>query len=290
MMKLPLGTAVAAILFILLEPRLAAQQPSFRSSALAVRVDVLVTNGGKPVGGLTAQDFELRDNGITQSITLADAEGMPLNVVLALDTSSSMTGARQADLVAAGRAVIDGLKPVDRVALTTFSHTVSPSIGLTSDMALARGALARLTPNGRTSLMDGAYVALAATLAQPGRSLVIICTDGSDISSWLEPTEVIESAKRSNAVLYAVTSADTRHVAALEDLASVTGGEMVRVTSSRDLGGMFRKILDDFRTRYVLSYTPSGVASGGFHRLEVRVKRRGVTVRSRPGYVGEGAQ
>jgi hypothetical protein len=54
--------------------------------------------------------------------------------------------------------------------------------------------------------MDAAYVALTTTLAQAGRSLVVVCTDGADTSSWLEPQEVLESAKRSNAVLYAVTA------------------------------------------------------------------------------------
>jgi hypothetical protein len=42
----------------------ASQRPSFSSSALGVRVDVLVTDGRNAVGGLTAPDFELRDNGV----------------------------------------------------------------------------------------------------------------------------------------------------------------------------------------------------------------------------------
>ncbi len=110
--------------------------------------------------------------------------------------------------------------------------------------------------------MDGVYVALTSTLAQPGRSLVVVCTDGSDISSWLRPEDVVESAKRSNAVIYAVTSADVQRVSSLEKLTDATGGDMLRVASSADLRGAFQAILQEFRSRYILAYTPSGVTAG----------------------------
>ena len=106
--------------------------------------------------------------------------------------------------------MLGGLLPVDRAALTTFSHAVMPRIPLTSDLDAVREALRSFTPSGLTAVMDGVYVALTTTLAQSGRSLVVVCTDGSDVSSWLRPDDVIESAKRSNAVIYAVTSADAR--------------------------------------------------------------------------------
>jgi VWFA-related protein len=134
--------------------------------------------------------------------------------------------------------------------------------------------------------MDGAYVALMATLAQTGRSLVVVCTDGYDTSSWLKPEEVLESAKRSNAVVYAVTAAQSRRRSPLKDLTDATGGHMLEVTSSGDLRGAFQKILQDFRSRYILAYSPKGVSTEGFHRLDVRVKRRGLTVKARPGYIG----
>jgi VWFA-related protein len=264
----------------------ASQQASYRSSTLGVRVDVLVTEGHRPVAGLAAQDFEVRDNGVVQSIEVVDATDIPLNVVLALDTSRSTAGTRQADLIAASKALLDGLRPADRAALTTFSHAVVPRTALTADLAGIREALSRITPSGRTAVMDGVYVALTSTLAQPGRSLVVVCTDGADISSWLRPDDVVESAKRSNAVIYAVTSADARRVSSLEALTDATGGDMLRTASSADLRGAFQKILQDFRSRYIVVYTPTGVPMAGFHRLDVRVKRRGLTVRARPGYIG----
>src|SRR6478735_3329854 len=95
---------------------LAAQR--FSSNTLGVRVDVLVTENGKPLGGLTAQDFVVRDNGIVQRVSVIDPTDVPVNALLALDTSASIVGRRRSDLIAAGEALIDGLKPIDRVGLT----------------------------------------------------------------------------------------------------------------------------------------------------------------------------
>jgi VWFA-related protein len=280
----------AAVLPVLLlsGPSLSSQKRSFSSSTLAVSVDVLVTDGRNPVAGLTAADFELRDNDVLQTIDLVDTSDVPVNAVLALDTSASTAGQRQRDLIAASEALIDGLRPADRAALITFSHAVFPRIGLTSDLAAVRSELRRITPAGETAIMDGTYVALTATLSQSGRSLVVVCTDGYDTSSWLQPEEVLESAKRSSAVIYAVTAAEARRRSPLKDLTDATGGHMLPVAANGDLRGAFQRILGDFRSRYILAYSPQGVPTDGFHRLDVRVKRRGLTVKARPGYIGVG--
>lgn len=269
-------------------PVRAFQKQTFSSGALGVRVDVLVTDRGKPVGGLTASDFELRDNGVLQTIDVLDASDVPVNAVLALDTSASTAGRRQRDLIAAGEALLDGLRPADRAALTTFSHVVTPTIALTSDLAAVRAELRRISPDGETAIMDGTYVALTETLSQSGRSLVVVCTDGYDTSSWLLPEEVVESARRSSAVIYAVTAAEARSRSPLKDLTDATGGHMLPVAKNGDLRGAFQRILQDFRSRYILSFSPQGVPAEGFHSLDVRVKRRGLSVKARPGYIGVG--
>jgi hypothetical protein len=70
----------------------------------------------------------------------------------------------------------------------------------------------------------------------------------------------------------------------LRDLSETTGGRLLRGDGNQDLAGVFIKVLDEFRQRYVLTYTPKGVPGIGWHELSVRVKRRGVSVKARPGY------
>ena len=260
---------------------------TFSSRTLGVRVDVLVTDGHNPVAGLTAGDFELRDNGVVQRIEVVDAHDIPINAILALDTSSSTTGQRQKDLITAGQAFLDGLTPVDRAALTTFSNFVIPAVPLTSDLAQVRSGVAKIVPEGRTAILDGLYVALAATFDEPGRFLVVVCTDGSDTASWLDPVEVQQALQRSNAVVYAVTSADARRSPALKDATDASGGHMLQVRGSAELRATFERILREFRTRYVLAYEPQGVAPGGFHQIDVTVPHRRLTINARRGYVGQ---
>jgi VWFA-related protein len=159
-------------------------------------------------------------------------------------------------------------------------------VPLTADVASVRQAINRLSPHGDTSLFDGTYAALVSTLQETGRSLVVVCTDGRDTTSWLEPDEVLESARRTNAVVYIVATGGARRWGVLKDLADATGGQLMELASSADLRPQFQKILDEFRSRYVLTYTPVGVTRDGFHRLDVRVRRGGLTVKARPGYIG----
>ena len=74
------------------------QTPAFRSGVESVRVDVLVTRDGRPVTNLRPADFDVLDNGVPQRIDYAAFEEIPLNVVFALDASSSVAG-RQTELL-----------------------------------------------------------------------------------------------------------------------------------------------------------------------------------------------
>ena len=273
---------------MLVSPGTAAQQPRFSSNTLGVRVDVLVTKGNRYVSALTAADFELRDNGVLQQVDVIDPNDVPLNAVLALDVSASTAGPRLSDLITASHTLLDGLRPADRAALTTFNHAVTPRVPLTGNVSTIKAALSAIEPSGDTGVMDGLYAALMTTQAEAGRSLVIVCSDGRDTASWLDPDEVLEAAKRSNAVIYAVAAGRARRWEALKSLTDATGGYTIEIESSKDLAGEFRKILEDFRSRYILTFVPRGVAEGGFHRLDVRVRRGGLTVKARPGYIGKG--
>ena len=119
-----------------------------------------------------------------------------------------------------------------------------------------------------------------------GRSLLIVFSDGVDSSSWLEADAVLDTAKRSDVVVYSA-EVGTRRLSFLRDLSAATGGRSIEIERAKDLGATFRSILEEFRQRYLISYSPQGVAAGGWHRLDVRVRGRALTVRARPGYLSE---
>jgi VWFA-related protein len=276
------GSAVAAL--VALGSAAAQPQPGhFTSGREAVRVDVLVTEGGQPLAGLGLADFEVFDNGVAQHVDLISFDEVPLNVVLAFDTSDSVAGERIEHLRTAGRSVLDRLTARDQAALVTFSHVVTQHSRLTADLPLVREALDAAPTPGDTALVDGVYTAMIAGESDAGRALVIAFSDGVDNSSWLSPDAVLETAKRADVVVYAVATG--RPQAFLRDLTRFTGGSLVDVESTRNIDATFTRILDEFRRRYLISYSPEGVTNDGWHRLDVRVKRRGATVRSRPGYL-----
>ena len=265
-----------------------ARRQTFTSRIEAVRVDVLVTDNGKPVQGLSPSDFEVLDNGVRQRVDLASFEQIPLNVVLALDNSASLQGLRLGHLQTAGKRVLEGLKPGDRAALVAFSHIVSPSQSLTDDLDRIRLALDRVCGEGLTSLIDATHAGMLLGESDAGRSLLIVFSDGVDTSSWLTADAVVETARRGDVVVYGVEVGDQR-VTFLRDLSEVTGGRLFSIESTKDLASAFAGILEEFRMRYLVSYSPQGVAPGGWHRLEVRVKHRGAIVKARPGYfAGQG--
>ena len=261
-----------------------AQQPTFSAKRESVRVDALVTDRGKVVTGLGAGDFEVRDNGVLQTVDLVSFQQIPLNVFLAFDVSASVSGQRLKHLQTAGHTVLDRLATEDRTALLTFSHAVLLREGLTGATARVREALTDVQPLGDTALVDGAYATLMLDPQDGGRNLLLVFSDGLDTASWLTPERVLDSAKRSDFVVYGVSSRGPEDSKFLEDLTELTGGATLKIESTKDLSAAFLKILDEFRQRYLISYSPAGVAPGGWHRLEVRVKGRRVTVKSRAGY------
>jgi VWFA-related protein len=261
-----------------------AQQPTFSSRVDAVRVDVLVKDRGQVVRGLGPQDFEVRDEGVLQEIDLVRLEQVPLNVILSLDVSQSVNGERLEHLLAASNTLLDRLNGDDRAALLTFSHAVRLRQELTGEISRVREALDAVEPIGQTSLLDGTSAAIALSGSDVGRSLLIVFSDGVDTSSFLSSDAVLQSARRADVVTYGVAVRSRISPKFLKELGELTGGSVIEIESTKDLSQTFLRILDEFRQRYLLSFTPRGVPSTGWHRLEVRVKGRRGTVSARAGY------
>jgi VWFA-related protein len=262
------------------------QRPTFSSRVEEVRVDVLATRGGKAVVGLTPADFDIRDNGVPQQIAHATFERIPLNVVLVLDGSNSVTGDRERHLRAASRELLAHLEMDDQAGLISFGDAVIVRSPLTRDIATVRAELDAEAAHGNTALLDATQTALILGESQPGRALVLIFTDGLEVSSFLEADAVLRTARRSAAVAYAVVPTKIAGQPFIRSLADATGGEIIPLESAADIDAAFARVLDQFRRRYLLSYIPQGVERGGWHRLDVRVKQRDIQIKSRPGYLG----
>ena len=298
-----------AVLWLLTAQTHAPQR--FKTTAEAVRVDVLVKEGSRPVAGLSATDFELRDSGVVQRIDAVAFEDVPLNVMVALDTSDSLAGRPLEHLRSAALAAIGLMRPDDRVALLTFNHRLWLRIPWTADRSSLQSALRDVQAGGATGLHDVAYAALTLKGETPGRAMVLLFSDGNDTSSWLSGQHVMDTGRRTDAVVYAVAMStgpravpgyrlDFRSgvqppvptVAAsllteefLPALASQTGGEFFAVKGSESLRETFVGIITEFRTRYLLTYTPTGVEATGWHPIDVRLKTRRAAVTARRGYL-----
>jgi VWFA-related protein len=277
--------ALALVLTLEASGGRAQQSPAFSSKIEAVRVDVLVTDNGQPVRGLRPGDFEVTDNGVPQVVDLVSFDEVPLNVILALDMSDSVAGERLEQLRGAGGGVLAALKKGDQAALVSFSHAVQLGAGLTSNVASVQAALGEAQSSGQTALVDGAYAGIMVGESDAGRALLIVFSDGVDTSSWLRADAVLDTAKRADVVVYGVSVVSRLKPEFLRDLTSLTGGRLFEIDKTANLASTFLGILDEFRHRYLVSYTPKGVAKDGWHKLDVRVRNRRGAIKARPGYL-----
>jgi VWFA-related protein len=258
-----------------------AQAPVFNARVDAVRVDVAVQRGNKPLAGLTADDFEILDNGVPQRVELLSPTSLPLNVVLALDASSSLDAEDRDHLTAAGGRVVDALRPTETAALLTFSGRIAVQTSFTDDRPRLRALLGTPAQLGDTALYDAAHVAMLLGTTAPGRPIVLLFSDGEDTVSVLTREAVLDTARRTGAVVCVVALGEPDPV--LARLAAETGGIFLKETSLDRVATRFGEILESFRHRYLISFTPTGVPREGWHTLAVRVKSGG-EVRARTGY------
>lgn len=282
-MRRCLTTAIAVLL--LASGGRAQQSPAFSSKVEAVRVDVLVTDNGQPIRGLGPGDFEIADNGVPQVVDLVSFDEVPLNVILALDMSNSVAGDRLDQLRGAGGRVLAALKTGDQAALVAFSHMVQLGARLTGDVAAVQAALAAAHSSGQTALVDGTYAGIMVGESDAGRALLIMFSDGVDTSSWLRADAVLDTARRADVVVYGVSVVSRLKPEFLREITSLTGGRLFEIEKTTNLALTFLGILDEFRHRYLVSYTPKGVSKDGWHKLDVRVKNRRTTIKARPGYL-----
>ena len=306
------GSCVVAICAVLTSSA-AHQQPVFRGTSEAVRVFVTVTGrDGRLVTTLTRDDFEVRDEGKPQPITLFDNSPQPIQLIVMLDVSGSMEG-NLSLLRAAADQLFARLGPGDVARVGTFGRDIAMSPSFTRDRDELRAALPdHIAPDAPTPLWRGVDDAIGAFGNESQeRRVVLVLSDGKDSGPtgfrqrFVSQVEVIDRARDEDVMIYGIgmRSRGTRPIppgmgpgglqammtADLPDpglarVAEETGGDYTEIRFGQDLGEAFARVADELHSQYLIGFAPPK-RDGKVHDLDVRVRPRGLEPRARKSYV-----
>ena len=269
-----------------------------RVSTQTVPMYATVTDGsGRLVANLQQSDFEVYDNGKLQTVTNFVNDVTPFTAVVMLDTSGSMT--LNLDFVKlAAEEFLMRMLPEDRAKVGAFNDKIQvlprdePFIG-------DRDRLIRILKDGLdfgypTRLWDAVDESIAHLENEDGRRVVLVFTDGDDSASRLGLNEVLARAREKDMMVYAIglqsdyfngqTRVRTRPDRGLRKIAEETGGGFFELTKKDELGPTFTRVAQELHSQYVLGFTPAAL-DGKVHKLELKVKKPGLTARSRKSYV-----
>lgn len=282
----PAALAVAAV--ATLGARQDAPVAQFSSQVHLVEVYATVTDAhGQPLTGLRREDFEVYENNQLQEVSAFAAGEFPLTVALGVDRSWSMAGDRLRLAKQASQAFLRALKPADRsmvVAISSEAEVIAP---LTMDRFNQERTIAALDPWSTTALHDAIIAALDRLEPEPGRQALVVFSDGEDRYSRATAADVLERARRSNALVYPIAVGRVRPPL-LAQLAVLTGGRSFLLRDVRDLEKTLAEIARELRYQYLLGYAPAtaiGPNTREWRSIRVVVTRPGVRVRARDGYM-----
>lgn len=283
------------------------QTPLFKARTDLVFVPVSVKAGNAPVADLQVADFRLWDSGVEQKVTGVAYEEVPIDVTLFVDNSGSTYGSHQQfneDI----RSIVALLRPVDRVRVVAFDLDVRVVMDWTTPggtVRLPSIGLARLS-----SVYDGLAISMLHRPDPDRRHLIVALTDGVDYGSVVRSKEIEDLAGRTEGVMHllivstgsagrtsaapgvAGTLPDDGAIFRLGSAAQRTGGVSHTPIFGFNVVQFFTRAFNDFRTSYILQYTPAGVPAASWHPIKIEVKRPGrLSVRHRQGYlVGSGVK
>jgi Ca-activated chloride channel family protein len=217
-----------------------------------------------------------------------------------LDTSGSMTLAL--DMVKqAAEEFLMRLLPADRAKVGAFNDKLEvkpePGLPFSDNRDQLIRALNDLDFGYPTRLYDAVDFSITQLEAAEGRKVVLVFTDGEDTASKIDAGDANVRARAQEVMVYSVglendyfngsqrvrTSPDR----GLRRLSDDTGGGFFLLKKKDELGPTFTRIAQELHSQYVLGFTPE-IADGKVHKLEVRVKRPGLTARARKSYVAAG--
>ena len=288
---------IAPALFAIaaLTASLAAQQ-KIKVATNSVPVYVTVTDPERRlVPDLVQEEFDVLDNGKLQTINVFENKPVPITAVVMIDTSGSMTG--NLGFVKDGvEQFLLRLLPDDKAQVGEFSDKIKFHPGEFIDN---RDRLIYLLKNDLdfgypTRLWDASDESLARLEPMPGRKVLVLFTDGDDTSSKIGVSKVMDRAREKDIMIYGVglvseyfngqSRVRSSPDRGLKRLAEDTGGGYFELKRTADLNETFTRVAQELHSQYVLGFSPETL-DGKVHKLDVRVKRAGMTARARKTYI-----
>jgi len=273
-------------------------RPTFSTEADLVVLHVTVFDRhGDPVPELPRNVFQVVEDGTPQTISMFSGEDSPVAVGLVVDNSSSML-TRRAMVMAGVKAFAESSKPDDQAFSIVFNEHVSrglpPTVSFTSNPTLLQASIAAMPPGGKTAVHDAVIAGLdQLDTADRQKHVLVVLSDGDDNASHQREDDMLRRAERSNALIYAVSTArldsNVGNERLLRKLAHSTGGELYAPRTEQDVVAAFAEIAGKIRRGYTLGYTPTNSAHDGTYRkLIVRALVPGMrppVVHVRDGYL-----
>jgi Ca-activated chloride channel family protein len=293
------AAASAGAIAVLAWSAVPAAQQRFRGGVELVSLNVTVMDGARYVTDLEEAEFEVFEDGVRQPMTFFSRVQQPIALAILLDTSASMEhklGTAQEAAIGFARR----MRPGDAIEVIDFDSQVNILQAFTNDVAALEKAIRATTVNGSTSLYNAIYISLkdlkkarARTSEDIRREAIIVLSDGDDTSSLIEYEEVLDLAKRSETAIYAIGLRQENGARrefkeaefVLRQLSQETGGRVFFPTSVAELPKIYEQIADELSSQYSIAYSSKNPQrNGAWRRIAVRVKRPGLTARTRQGY------
>jgi VWFA-related protein len=260
----------------------------FQANARLVEVYATVTDGGRYVDDLGRDAFKVREGGKDLPLAAFENRASGVSCALLLDTTASMQAALPA-LKSTALKLIGELRPIDSMAVYSFSDAVTQLQPFTTDKSAAGSAVLRTQAFGKTALYDALVRVGRDLVGRGGKKVIVVFTAGADNTSALSGDTAVRRAKAVGVPVYTIALgdalADRELVKQLASVAKATGGASFTIQSPSEIRAVFESVAQDLMHGYLLAFQPPPGDDHGWRALEVLLRSSGGRkVRAREGY------
>lgn len=256
----------------------------------AVELYTTVTQGNRPVDGLTETNFHVFEDGKEQKVEQFEhVTNLPLTVGVAIDTSASMIENLPSAEKAALEFVDQMIGEKDRGFTMSFDDSPYTLCRLTGNRERLDRSFAGLRAEGSTALYDAIIYALYQFSGVKGKKALVVLTDGKDTSSKYEFDTLLDYVKKAGVSVYGiglnVSAAEIEVKSKLNRLAEASGGTTFYISDTKSLKGVYEQINKELRTQYLLTYySTNPTPDNKWRKVDVKVTPRNLTARTISGY------